>query len=289
MIWLLLSILFSAGLFMIFKSFGKYHIHIFPAIVINYFTCFIIGNLWPDKPFTFSSEVLNSEWLLPAAGMGFLFVMGFYSMGMGTKKAGASGASVASKMSVIIPALFAVILYNEKLKFFQMSGILLSLISVFLMSEPTVERKRINKSLGLLFVVFLTSGMVDTGLNMLSHKYSGSADSVTLSTVIFGAAAVIGGTIILMTGDYKKIRKKELNGGIILGVINFLSLIAVLNGIDYFNTQTAWFFAVNNIGIVMLSSISAALFFRERIHASGYIGLLLAFISIVLMNVHAFF
>lgn len=290
MIWLLASILCSAGLFLVFKALAHTDVHVLPAIVVNYFTCFLVGNLIPGQPHVFRAEVFQSDWVIPVACMGFLFITGFYSMGIATTRAGAAPASVASKMSVVIPALVAIVLFKEKLSWLQISGIVISLCSVFLMVEPAEGGgKRIHKGLWLLVLVFLASGAVDTGLNLASHYYGKLTDPFTMSTIVFGAAAVLGSLLFLVTRDNHRFRIKEVVGGVILGVINYASLVAMFRGIEFFRGQTAWFFAVNNIGVVAVSAIVAALFFKEKLHRSAYWGLGLALVSIILMNSHAFF
>lgn len=287
--WLFWSILFSTGLFLIFKFAALKKVHVLPTIVVNYFTCFITGNLLPGHNHVFHSEYLQSPWFWPIASMGILFITGFYSMGTGTRLAGAAAASVAAKMSVIVPAVVAIWLFAEALDGLQYVGIAVSLFSVFLMVEPAENNNRIHKGMGILLLVFLASGAVDTGLNLVSHAYSEMVDPYTTSTIMFGVAGLLGAILFFFTRDNHQFRWQEIVAGIILGWVNFASLISIFKGIEHFHGRTAWFFAVNNIGVVALSALLAAVFFKERIHRSGYWGLALAVVAILLMNSNAFF
>lgn len=297
MIWLILSIVFSACLFLIFTHIGKLKIHVLPVIVINYLTCFVIGNLIPGHAHVFQVEYLHEPWFFPVLGMGFLFIAGFYSMGSATAAAGAAPASVASKMSVVVPALVAILWLNETPGFWQILGIVFSLLAVFLMTEAAPDGKRLHKGLWLLVAVFLSSGAVDTGLNLITHFYSETSDPYTVSTLIFGSAGLLGMTLFLWNRkrateaekDLFIMGKREWMLGVILGTVNYASLITILSGIEYFHGKTAWFFAINNIAVVAVSSIAAALIFGERIHRSGYWGLALTGLAIVLMNFDAIF
>ena len=60
MIYLFLSILFSVATVSFFKLFEKYQVNTFPAIVINYFSCVVMGNLLAEK-----AIVVQSFWLMP--------------------------------------------------------------------------------------------------------------------------------------------------------------------------------------------------------------------------------
>ena len=70
-------------------------------------------------------------------------------MAMTAQKNGVSVASVAGKMSVVVPVLFGVFLYNESVTFLKIIGILIALIAVYLASVK--EEKRIIKKLGYYF------------------------------------------------------------------------------------------------------------------------------------------
>ena len=124
MIYLLLSIIASTLIFIIFKLFEKFGINTLQGIVVNYFTACLFG-LWSyDAPIQVH-EILESKWLLGAIGLGFLFIAIFNIMAMTAQRNGLSVASVASKMSVIIPVVFGIYVYNEGVGFQKIIGIIL--------------------------------------------------------------------------------------------------------------------------------------------------------------------
>lgn len=294
MIWLFSSIAASTGLFLIFKWVSHKNLPVLPVIVVNYFTCFLTGNLLPGKPHVFRSELFQSDWIIPVLSMGFLFIAGFLTMGMATHKNGAAPASVASKMSVVIPAVLAIVFFGEQLILWQIIGILVSLVAVFLMVEPQEEGKRMHGGFWLLIAVFFTSGAVDAGLNTIEHYYGKETDVFTTSTLIFGVAGILGSLLYYFKFRHTQpvppaARVQVISAGIVLGLVNYFSLIAMLESIETYAGKTAWFFAVNNIGVVTLSSILAALLFKEKHHRSAYIGLVLALLALVFMNTDAIF
>ena len=83
-------------------------------------------------------------------------------MAMTSQKNGVSVASVAGKMSVVIPVFFGIFLYNESFSFLKITGIFIVLIAVYLTSFK--EEKSISQKNTLLFPVllFLGSGTIDT-------------------------------------------------------------------------------------------------------------------------------
>ncbi|MEX0595328.1 MAG: EamA/RhaT family transporter, partial [Candidatus Paceibacterota bacterium] len=111
MIWLLLSILSSTAIMLIFKSFKKYEISTFHAIVINYFTACILG-----IPFVSDWETASSsykEWYYLAFMLGALFISLFFLIGRTTQQLGISVATVAMKLGYVLPIILAFSIYNE--------------------------------------------------------------------------------------------------------------------------------------------------------------------------------
>lgn len=289
MMWILFSVLSSTALMVIFKYFARFDVRVFPAIVVNYITCFICGNLILGEYHVVRPEIWQATWFLPMASLGIFFISAFYLMGTATRIAGASATSVAAKMSVVVPMLYSVLALHEKLPGWQVAGMLLSLFCVYLMRPESPEEHRKHSGLLLLILVFAGSGMVDTGLSMVKHAYGSEVDDYSMSTIIFGAAGCIG--IVLMLLRLKTLRPgwKELAGGVVLGLTNYISLLAMFGAMGANKGNTAWFFAVNNIGVVACSSIISMIIFGEKVEKRGWLGLALSGVAIILMNLHAFF
>ena len=133
MIYLFLSILFSTGLFVIFKYFGIFKIDTLKAIVVNYIVAFILGFLSSEKTILIS-EIPDQPWFYGALFLGAMFVSIFFVMAMTAQKNGISVASISGKMSVVIPIFFGILLYDESVNFLKIAGIVIALIAVYLAS-----------------------------------------------------------------------------------------------------------------------------------------------------------
>lgn len=287
MIWLIFSIVSSSALMVIFKLFGRFKVEIFPAIVINYITCFVLGNLFLGHDNLFSNPIWNEAWLPRIAILGLFFITAFYLMGLSTRNAGAGATSVAAKMSVVLPAAYSILFLKEPVFLWQLLGMALSLFCVYLMKPDGGQTRENKNAFWVLVLVFIGSGLVDTGLNIVKNHYGQVVNDYKLSTVVFGSAGVIGFIILLFFYKGKKPGISEIVGGMVLGSTNYMSLLAMFGGIGFYKGSTAWFFAVNNIGVVALSTLVSVLFFQEKINRAGYVGLALSAIAIVLMNLHA--
>ena len=286
MIYLLLSILFSSGLFVIFKYFSIYKIDVLKAIVVNYITAFILGFLFSESNFSIL-EVSNQPWFLGSIFLGILFVAIFFVMAMTSQKNGVSVASVAGKMSVVIPVFFGIFLYNESFSFLKITGIFIVLIAVYLTSFK--EEKSISQKNTLLFPVllFLGSGTIDTVLKYIEINFVSKEDVSIFSGSLFGIAAIVGCLFLLI----QQIKQptlfgiKNLIAGILLGVPNYFSIIFLIKSLQTRGFESSMLFTINNVGIVVLSTIFGVILFKEHFSLKNKIGIALAIFGIIMVAV----
>lgn len=286
MIYLILSILFSTGLFVIFKYFGIYKIDVLKAIVVNYIVAFIIGFSTAEKRIAIS-EIPNQPWIYGAIALGAMFVSIFFIMAMTSQKNGVSVASVSGKMSVVIPVLFGVFLYQESVTFLKVIGIIIALIAVYLASVK--EQKSAIKKAGLLFpiLLFFGSGLIDTTLKYVEVHFVPEDEVAFFSGSLFAIAAFFGLMILLI----RTIRKptsfgvKNIVAGIILGVPNYYSIVFLIKALQIKNFESSVLFTVNNVGIVILSTLVGLLLFKEHFSLKNKIGVFLAIVGIILVTI----
>ena len=288
MIWLILSVIASTGLFVVFELIRKQGINLFPTIVVNYLVCSVCGNLLLGQQHLFRVETLDQEGFPYLLFMGALFIGAFFLMGLATANAGSAKSSVASKMSVILPVLAAVVILKQDTNTIQIIGILIGLLCVYFITKR--NRNNENSHAGhtwLLLLVFIGSGLVDTGLNFLSHFFSQSHTEFPIfsSTFVFTSAFILGFLIYMFkVRKTQSLGKNEVIAGIGLGLINFFSLFCVFKALDVYASNTAHYWMLNNIGVVLLSTLVSVFLFKRKLDKSNYIGLALAIVAIVLLN-----
>ena len=129
MLYLLGSIILTSYLTLAFKMCEKYGVSIFQAIVFNYITCVITGSV-VNGSFPVNAEVVQTPWFRWACVMGVLFVSIFNVVGITAQKISVAVASVANKLSLIIPVVLSVYLYNETVAGWKLIGVLLALLAV---------------------------------------------------------------------------------------------------------------------------------------------------------------
>ena len=285
MIYLLLSITASTLIFIIFKLLDKFKINTLQAIVVNYFTACLFGIWSYDQPLNVS-EILESKWLFGAIGLAFLFIAVFNVMALTAQRNGISVVSVASKMSVIIPVIFGIYAYNEGVGAQKIIGIILALIAVYLTSVRPKTTSNLAKGLLLPILLFFGSGIIDTSIKYIETTYISENGIPIFSATIFAFSFIIG-LVILIYRSIKKSMKfplKAIVAGSVLGIVNYFSIYYLLKALNHESLESSTLFTVNNVAIVMVSTLLGLLVFKESISKTNWFGIVLAIISIVLVT-----
>ena len=282
-IFLLLSIAFSTFINLIFRWFKDFNVNKFQAIIVNYVVCFIIG-------FSLSTHqdilsYVHEQWFIYCILLGFIFIAIFFSMALTTEKLGISVTAVSGKMSVVIPILFAYFFAKEDIKLLFVIGLILSILSIYFI---TIKKElHIDKRyLMLPVIVFLGGGMIDTSLKVLQQAYSEDIPLSTISYSIFLGAFIAGTSIYLVKekANFSSWEWKSVKAGVALGVPNYFSIFFLLSAIEGFSVKSAFVFGVNNVGVVLVSTLLSVLIFKEKLEPKNQWGLLLAVVSIAIIS-----
>ena len=281
MIFLILSVLSSTAIFVLFKLFNKYNVNTLQAIVFNYIIAFTCGLLLYKKPINLA-DFLNEPWFYAALALGILFISIFNVMALTAQKNGLSVASVASKMSVIIPILFGIIVYNESIGFKKITGIILALIAVYLTSIKPKSNVVLTKAIYLPIILFFGSGVIDTSVN----HFAPEGNMPLFLAIIFASAGIIG----LVMVSFKTIKTKQkfnpksIPFGIALGLVNYCSMYFLLKALRVDGFESSSVFTINNVAIVAVSCLIGLFLFKEVISSKNWIGIGLALVSIILVT-----
>lgn len=284
MIYLALSVLSSSFIFVVFKLFTRYKIKTLFAIIVNYVVASSVGLFFYEGDVSVS-EIPEKSWFLGTVALGLLFILIFNLMAATAQKVGVSVASIATKMSLVIPVLFGVIVYKEELGPLKIVGILLALVAVYFASAKDASVTLRKASLLLPLSVFLGSGIIDTSIKYIQEFHVKEDDYPIFSATVFAAAAVTGILFILIKSIKKpiKINLRNILGGIALGVPNYFSIYFLLKALQHDSLNSASVFTINNVAIVMLSTLLGIVLFKERISIKNWAGIGLAVISILLV------
>lgn len=286
MIWLSLSILCSTLIFILFKIFPRYGVSNLQAIVINYFAAFAVGMMSGDFSFE-PLELTAKPWFTSIIILGFLFISLFQLMAIVSQTFGVAAVSVAVKMSLVIPVVFAVVYYSEAMGPLKLLGIILALVAVYFATRKPSATKGHPGLIWLPVLLFLGSGFLDSFLKYNQRELVPISEHAYFTSLIFLTAAVIGVFWWVFSAISRKAsppRWQNILAGIALGVPNYGSIYFLIKALDMHNLESSVIFPVNNVGIVALSVICARILFNENLSRYNVIGVILAMLSIALMT-----
>ena len=94
------------------------------------------------------------------------------------------------------------------------------------------------------------------------------------------------GVIVLLYQKVKGILSfefKSILGGILLGVPNYFSIVYLLKALSTEGMESSTAFTLNNVGIVILSTLFGLFIFKEKLISKNWFGIIIAIVSIILI------
>ena len=266
----------------------RFGIPVFQAIVFNYITCVITGCLVNGSV---PLAAVHEPWFGWGGLAGCIFISLFNIIAITTQKIGVAVASVANKLSLVIPFVFSIYLYNEGITWIKIGGILLALAAVVLTCWPsgrqqTASNKQITGIVYLLpAIIFIASGLLDTLLKYVEQSFLSETNTNAFFIVAFATAAGLGIISLtgLVAGKKVKLYRRSILAGIAIGIPNYFSIWFFIKMLKQYQGNSSAVIPINNIGIVLFSSVMAWLLFRERLSALNWAGIFLAVAAITLI------
>ena len=283
MIYLILAIVFSTGVFVAMRLFERFHLDNHQALMWNYVFATVTGFLM-CKHFDTPAQLVGEPWFGLSLLTGFWFIFTYVLMTASTQRSGVTVTSLSSKLSVVLPTLAGVVLLHEKLNWVATTGIVLALVALVLVVGGKGETNKANKINWLLPVlIFFGTGTGDI-LMKLTEQKNAAHDMSFMIAFIYFIALLFG--IILVAYDLirgkSKWQWKSALGGIGLGVINFFSTYSVYHAMRCFDNVVL--FPIYNIGVVSLTALTGWLLFKEKLTWKNYLGLAIAIIAVILIT-----
>jgi drug/metabolite transporter (DMT)-like permease len=288
MIYLFCSIVLSSYLVLALKYVNNKGIATFETIAFNYCTCVIVGSFVNAKVIQ-PSTIIHQPWFICAVVMGTLFVSIFNLIATTVQKNGVSVASVANKLSLVIPFLFSLYLYHEYAGWTKWIGLSIALIAVWFtcFAAQTGKHKKLSAWVryGLPSMLFISSGLLDTFINYIEKKYLTDYNKNDFLISTFFVAATISIICVLYRIIIQKriFSWKPVVAGVLIGIPNYFSIWSLVQVLQKYTAYGATIIPINNMGIVLFSTVTSALMFKEKLSVINWIGILLSIVAIGFM------
>jgi drug/metabolite transporter (DMT)-like permease len=287
MLFLIASIVLASYLTLSFKVVERLRISIFQTIVFNYVACVVAGSVFTGYlPIT--TTTFSQPWFKWALLMGGSFITIFNIVGVTTQKIGVAVASVANKLSMVIPFVCSIWLYNEITTGLKWVGIVLALIAVYLTMRQAPDNKNAVSNKWLLFlpvILFITSGLLDTMIKYVEQHFLNETNNNEYLITAFASAGIIGLCLlflVVITGK-QKFDYRAIVAGFGIGVPNYFSIWCLLRVLKQYAGNSSAIIPINNMGIVLFSAVMAWIVFKEKLSIVNWAGIILSLGAIALI------
>lgn len=291
MIYLILSIFSSTGIFLVFKFLDHKSLPSFPVILINYFTASILGFLINADRIIIAT-IIEAPWIPISVIIGFLFIVMFFVIARSSSEAGISITTVASKMSVVFPIAFSMIIDpTDRLTVLKAAAVISALTGVLLTVYEPIRTPTNKKRVLIPLLLFIGMGIVDSLVKFAQHSFVRDENTALFSAVLFFMAFFTGILILpfRMEGISEFKKGPVWIWGILLGIVNFGSIFMMVSALNFVSSDgiridSSIVFGANNIGIVSFSVLAGLLIFREKLHRINWVGITISALAIILFT-----
>ena len=302
MLYLSLAIICSSTIAFIFKFAEKRKMNQYVITSSNYFIASAISlfmilknnlliRLVKEKSFFNELNFLLSQdeyllspynsviWGLVVGGIsGLFFFFSFLYYQKSVKENGVGLSGTFSKLGILIPMIFSIVIWKEFPSGIQWVGIILSLVSIVMvnLSFDSIKKFDFNKTILLLFVF----GGIAEFSNKIYQKYALSAyKDVFLFSVFFVAFSI---SFIYANQNKSKWKLKEVLTGFAVGIPNLFSSFFLILSLDTLSTSVA--FPIYSAASIVLINIGGFLIFKEKISTKNKIAIIIVLIALILIN-----
>ena len=285
MIYLVLAIVFSAGVFVTMRFFKRFGLDNHQALMWNYVFATVTGFLMCGRVDTVP-ELVGEAWFGLSLLTGFWFIFTYLLMTASTQSSAHTVTSLSSKLSVVLPAMAGVLLFQETLGWQVAIGIILALVALVLVvggGNQSVDHSKRTRWL-LPILIFFGTGTGD--ILMKLNEQRNHADDMSFMIAFIYLISMLFGIILVsyeLIRGKSKWQNKSLIGGVALGVINFFSTYCIFHAMRCFDNVIL--FPIYNIGVVSLTALIGWLVFKERLTWKNYLGLAIAILAVILISI----
>lgn len=199
-------------------------------------------------------------------------------------------SALAGSAGLLIPCIAGIFMFGEEMKLMQFAGIILLIFSGWLLIGYS---KKQTGAFTFKTLLLLIGSMLSNGTVMLSQKmFSKYLPDMSASVFSFYTFSLLGAGMLigLIINSFSKENRAEIKTaprmlflyGTILSVILFI--INQLATVAARNVPSAVMFPINDGGATIISAVTGACFFKEKLTKRSTAGILLGIASLIIIN-----
>lgn len=198
-------------------------------------------------------------------------------------------------IGIIIPIALSRVFFNEEIGVWQIVGIAILIVAVFIMCtyNTSIKGKMSAKSFLLLLLCGISYGTGDFSQKLYTKIASESSSNAAFNfyTYVFAAVTLICAYLIFRQTDKRIGTQPRKPFAVIKPIWYYVLIMAVcLFANSYFKTQAAFYlepvqlYPLNQGCAVVLSLLMSAFVFKEKINAKCIVGICLSFLALLMIN-----
>ncbi len=279
-VYLICTVLFSLSIAQILKVVELRKLRTLPVLVVNYAAAFLVASATSEWEGVFAHSDLRYIAVLSVI-VGALFILNFLIYSKSIDRNGMGISIAGMRMSLVIPIGVSLFFYREEINDLKMAGVLISLLALFLLI-PSFKRKGTDdwKVAILPVLLFLFTGLGETGLKVFEREFSGSFSQSQFLSGIFLTAFLIGAIVMFIRSE-SSLTTGELLAGTVLGVVNLYSSHFLILALKSYPGSIV--FPVVNLATIVGGTAIGLYFWNDKVSQKQWFGLVLALISIYLL------
>jgi len=251
----------------------------YASVVSNYLVALLVALIYA---FIFSSAEAWGRAILVGVPGGIFYTVALLALIRSMNQRGLAITSAFSGLSLLVPTIIS-IFWGDVPTGFQILGIIFASAAMPLLSLATAtgtairERPKLRQAI----VLFFLQGAAMSS-NLIAFKVV-SPPSIGLYLVtLFSCGLLLSLVIWRLSG--KKMGTADVRRGVIFGLLNVFSTLIILTSLAY--VSGAIFFAVMGLLGLSLTTLVSFWLWHERIRSWGWVGLFLAVLAVLLLNLH---
>ena len=277
--YLLFTIICSTSIALILKHSDTHKGESIVLLAGNY----LVASLVAFSLLIFSdSKSFSIETLFFGSGLGLLFVISFFVYAKAINMAGTGLATTSSRLSVIIPIAFSIIIFNEEPKVNHLFGFAFTFIT-FIFFYYSVKGNHSDGD-GIIKYLVLLGVFIGIGINDFAMKvfksWRSPEEEPFFVLFIFGSAFIYSTLYIIIRKI--KVEVHTSMWGLVLGVPNVFSTIFLLAALSVLPAILVYPFM--NVGIILLTTLLAFIIWEEKLNRWGILALTSGVLAILFLS-----
>lgn len=244
----------------------------------NYITCVLLSLFASGTENIFPSE----EGIRVTLGLGvingFLYLAGFVLLQVNIKRNGVVMPTIFMKLGLLVPMVFSLVVFGERMNLLQSFGIALALTSIVLINAHK-EETNLSFKWGLILLLLANGGA--NGMSKIYNEVGNEALSAQFLLYTFAMACMLCWSLAMYKKE--KVSKYHVIYGVAIGVPNFFSAKFLLKSVQTLPAVIAY--PTFSVGAIIVVSLVSICFFKEKLDKRQWIAIGGILVALVMLNI----